>query len=161
MDDSSQARQYFSERQRRGPNTGRLPLEAIRRLVVSVLDGLREQGYMQEAFGIECVDGDSDGTLGSDLDAYFLRTIMREGVWPYWSAWLGPPAPYLSWDADPQGSRADDATDAAAAVLQARQARCGRDAGLELADVAALGIRRQHDEIVPLETAHRLADDRT
>jgi hypothetical protein len=83
-----------------------MPFETIRRLVVHVLDNFRERGYMQEAFGIECVDGDSDGTLGRDPDAYFLRTIMREGIWPYWrvdprtEAWATPQRIWKTWDED-------------------------------------------------------------
>ncbi|NLT06631.1 MAG: hypothetical protein GXY03_10020 [Solirubrobacterales bacterium] len=103
-------RKYFSERHGRGPTAEPVSFETLRRLVISALDSLREQGYMQEAFGIECVDGDSDGTLGSDPDAYFLRVIMREGVWPYWRSGQefrprgAPPeasqAPFESWDLD-------------------------------------------------------------
>lgn len=94
-------RKYFSERHGRGPKAEPLPFTSIRRLIINVLDSFREQGYMQEAFGVECVDGDSDGTLGSDPDAYFLRTIMREGIWPYWPHWNSTEsAPHESWDAD-------------------------------------------------------------
>jgi len=83
-----------------------MPFETIRRLVVHCLDDFRERGYMQEAFGIECVDGDSDGTLGRDPDAYFLRTILREGIWPYWrvdpttEAWATPQSIWTTWDED-------------------------------------------------------------
>jgi hypothetical protein len=103
-------RQYFSERHGRGPKAEPIPFETLRRLAISVFDSLREQGYTQEAFGIECVDGDSDGTLGSDPDAYFLRVIMRERIWPYWFVEPGfslhdaPPevfdAPFERWDSD-------------------------------------------------------------
>ena len=66
-----------------------------------MFDDLRQRGYMQEAFGIECVDGDSNGTLGYDPDAYFMRTIMRDGIWPYWGHWNSQdPPPYETWDAD-------------------------------------------------------------
>jgi hypothetical protein len=79
-----------------------MPFESLRRLVINVFDSFRHRGYMQEAFGIECVDGDSDGTLGHDPDAYFFRTIMREGIWPYWPMLRtdDPSAPYEAWDAD-------------------------------------------------------------
>jgi hypothetical protein len=79
-----------------------MPFESVRRLLVNVFDSFRERGYMQEAFGIECVDGDRDGTLGHDPDAFFLRTIMREGIWPYWARpWLDEhTVPYEKWDED-------------------------------------------------------------
>jgi hypothetical protein len=42
---------------------------------------------VHEAFGYECVDaGEVDGKLGSNPSAYFMRTIRRRGVWPYWEA---------------------------------------------------------------------------
>lgn len=81
----SVSRQYFSERQGRGPKAEPMPFEAVRRLTIGVLDNFRERGYLQEAFGYECVDaGDVPGSLGSDRAAYFIQTIMREHVWPYW-----------------------------------------------------------------------------
>jgi hypothetical protein len=104
MKEAPEPRQYFSERQGRGPKAAPLPFESVRKLVVSEFDRLRELGYMQEAFGVECTDGDADGSLGSNPDAHFTRTIMREGIWPYWHrySWTGqpPPPPYESWDAD-------------------------------------------------------------
>ncbi len=103
MSDPSQHRQYFSERRGRGPKAEPLPFESVRRLLASVFDGLREKGYFQEAFGYECVDGDSEGTLGRDPNAYFLRTIMREGIWPYWeptSTYGGATAYFDEWDED-------------------------------------------------------------
>jgi hypothetical protein len=99
MDDLPQPRKYFSERHGRGPKAQPLPFDTVRRLVINVFDDLRQRGYMQEAFGIECVDGDSDGTLGYNPDAYFMRTIMREGIWPYWY-YSSDPQPYERWDAD-------------------------------------------------------------
>ncbi len=84
MDDDA-PKQYFSERHGRGPKAGPLGFEAVRKLVVNVLDNFREREYFQEAFGYECVDaGMVHGTVGSDPSAYFLRTILREGIWPYW-----------------------------------------------------------------------------
>lgn len=99
-------RKYFSERMGRGPKVEPLPFEKLRKMVIAAFDSLRERGYFQEAFGVECVDGDSAGTLGHDPSAYFERIIMREGVWPYWQQ---PPswamgdhirASCLDWDED-------------------------------------------------------------
>jgi hypothetical protein len=97
-------KQSYSEREGRGPKAGPVPFERIRRMVVSVFDGLREAGYFQEGFGIECVDGDKAGIVGSDVADYFFRRTHRDGIWPYWPRpWLGDyyeNAPSDGWDAD-------------------------------------------------------------
>jgi hypothetical protein len=98
-------KQYFSERQGRGQKAEPIPFPEFRELVISVFDQLREKGYMQEAFGYECVDaGVVDGALGSNPDAYFMRAIRRKRVWPYWieldiSFGVIVPA-YKDWDED-------------------------------------------------------------
>ncbi|HSZ15107.1 MAG TPA: hypothetical protein VK790_13810 [Solirubrobacteraceae bacterium] len=98
-------KQYFSERQGRGPKAEPIPFPEFREVVISVFDQLRERGYMQEAFGYDCVDaGDVDGILGSNPDAHFLRTIRRKRVWPYWTevdSSFGVIVPaYQDWDED-------------------------------------------------------------
>jgi hypothetical protein len=104
-----ETRKYFSERQGRGPKVEPMSFEKLRSMVIRVFDGLREQGYFQEAFGKECVDGNMTGSLGTDPGAYFERTIMRERIWPYWQDYPevwgrteGEPDPpfYVEWDAN-------------------------------------------------------------
>lgn len=86
MDDSkSERRQYFSERLGRGPKAEPLNEERLLYLVAQTLEDLRERGFMQEAFGYECVDaGTVDGSVGGNPERFFLREIGREGIWPYW-----------------------------------------------------------------------------
>lgn len=104
--EAGQPRRYFSERRGRGPKAEPLPFEKLRKLVINALDTLREKGYFQEAFGVECVDGDSPGALGYNPNSYFERVIMREDIWPYWGGpptrAMGDPVPpgYKQWDAD-------------------------------------------------------------
>jgi hypothetical protein len=96
-------KQSFSQRHGRGPKSAPLPFDDLKRLVINVFDSFRERGYFQEAFGTECVDGDLDGTLGRDPDAYFLRTIGRDRIWPYWASSYGEitASPHADgWDAD-------------------------------------------------------------
>jgi len=102
MAQPTQPRRYFSERHGRGPKAQPLPFESIRRLVITVFDDFRERGYLQEAFGVECVDDETYGTVGPNPGAYFLRAIVRENIWPYWKrTWvLGAPAYSDEWDAD-------------------------------------------------------------
>lgn len=61
-----------------------LTLEQLRRLVFSALDELFERYYFQQAFGYVCVDaGVVPGLVGRDPDAWFLRTLHRDDIWPY------------------------------------------------------------------------------
>src|SRR4051794_31956803 len=96
---------YFSERHGRGRRDETLEFETVRRLVVNIWDSLRAQHYFEQAFGYACVDGDEMGSIGGDPDAYFLRRIGRDEIWPYW--YVDPRTPSLlrttraeSWDAD-------------------------------------------------------------
>jgi hypothetical protein len=110
MTDLNEPRRYFSERHGRGPKAQPLTFENVRRMVISVFDNFTGRGYFQEAFGLDCVDaGFVPGTLGRDHSAYFLRKIMRENVWPYWTESEGyfgvadadpAPDPWTQWDAD-------------------------------------------------------------
>lgn len=111
MNRTPQARKYFSERQGRGPKALPMSFDTVRQLAISVLDDFRGRDYFQEAFGYECVDaGRVEGTVGADPVAYFLRTIMREHIWPYWEPDLDgvnfipanyePEAAWESWDVD-------------------------------------------------------------
>lgn len=84
MPASSSDRRYWSERQGRGPRSEPLSLEQLRRLVFSALDELQEKYYFQEAFGYDCVDDhEVFGIVGREPNAWFLRTLHRDGIWPY------------------------------------------------------------------------------
>jgi hypothetical protein len=77
-------KRYYSERQGRGPKGQPLPLEALRRLVVSVFDDFNDRDYLQESLGFECVDaGYVDGQVGPNPASFFFRTLMRDRVYPW------------------------------------------------------------------------------
>jgi hypothetical protein len=81
---NSEPRPYWSERHGRGPRAHPLDLEGLKRLAFNVLDDLEEKGYFQQAFGYWCVDaGAVSGSTGSDPNAWFLRMIGRDDIWPY------------------------------------------------------------------------------
>ena len=43
-----------------------------------------ERYFFQEAFGYDCVDaGAVYGVVGRDPNTWFLRTLHRDGIWPY------------------------------------------------------------------------------
>lgn len=87
-------RKYYSERQGRGPAVGGSDFPSLRRLGLSVIAELHEDGYFAEAFGFYCVDqGNVGGTVGRDVGAWFLRTIARDDIWPFVTHGDG-------WDAD-------------------------------------------------------------
>jgi hypothetical protein len=84
MPSSLPDRRYWSERQGRGPRAIPLAFEQLRRLVFSALDELSERYFFQEGFGYDCVDaGEVHGVVGRDPNAWFLRTLHRDGIWPY------------------------------------------------------------------------------
>jgi hypothetical protein len=84
MSTSLPDRRYWSERQGRGPRGDPLTIEQLRRLVFSSLDELFERYFFQEAFGYHCVDdGDMPGLVGQDANAWFLRRLHRDDIWPY------------------------------------------------------------------------------
>lgn len=88
----SEERQYFSERQGRGPKGTPLSHEDLCRQVVSVLDHFNGQDYFQEAFGYECVDaGEVPGTLGPDPAAALFRITGRHGIYPWWDEFIVDP----------------------------------------------------------------------
>jgi hypothetical protein len=80
---NEQRRKYWSERQGRGPRAGQLDFERLREFAVAVLQDFFDRDYFVEAFGQHCVDtGESYGTVGRLPEAWFLRTLHRENVWP-------------------------------------------------------------------------------
>lgn len=84
MSTSLPDRQFWSERQGRGPRAVRLGIDKVKPLVFSALDELFERYFFQQAFGYECVDeGFVPGLVGRDANAWFLRTLHRDGIWPY------------------------------------------------------------------------------
>jgi hypothetical protein len=77
-------REYWSERQGRGPRTRGLNFLTIKKLAFEALDALREDDYFQEAFGLTCAEkGEIPGTLGNDIERWFLLTLYREHIDPF------------------------------------------------------------------------------
>lgn len=69
-------RPTYSQRHGRGPRSATLTFEDLRSYMVSVVNDLFAQAYLQEAFGYDCVDrGTVPGALGRDPDLYFIRRL--------------------------------------------------------------------------------------
>ncbi|MGV3578746.1 hypothetical protein [Brevundimonas sp.] len=76
-------RTYYSERNGRTPNGGRLDRSTFIALFRSEFTRLEEAGFFAEHFGFSCVDADRiDGLLGSDINARMLFSIGKPFLWP-------------------------------------------------------------------------------
>lgn len=119
---SMEARRYYSERQGRGPKSMPLDANVLKRMVQNIYDQFDERDYWQAGFGKECPDGDTYGIVGSDPNAFFLRSIGRDNVWPP-VTWLG------FWDQDTTLDIVEVLHDLVAKPLDGRYhdyAGCGR-----------------------------------
>jgi hypothetical protein len=82
MINATQPRLYYSARER-GVEAIRLDLSTLKALFKSLYSYLQSNGYFDEAFGSYCVDaGDIEGTIGGDIEAYLLFTLMKQNIWP-------------------------------------------------------------------------------
>lgn len=82
MANENQPRLYYSARNS-GGEVMRLDLATLKALFESVYAHLQSNGYFDEAFGSYCVDaGDIEGTIGSNIEAYVLFTLMKKNIWP-------------------------------------------------------------------------------
>ncbi|MDQ3913910.1 MAG: hypothetical protein M3323_01070 [Actinomycetota bacterium] len=78
-----QRRTYFSARRGQNAAVARFDLEQLRRLVSSTFTAPEEEGFFQQAFGYSCVDaGEVPGEVGSDVNAYILRRLRKDQMWP-------------------------------------------------------------------------------
>lgn len=82
-------REYYSVRTKKNPNSGRFDLISVKKLFYSLYMEFEEEGYFQESFGFECVDrGKVSGTMGSDIDAFFLKKLRKDNLWPISAKWM-------------------------------------------------------------------------
>ncbi|MDQ3964689.1 MAG: hypothetical protein M3277_12395 [Actinomycetota bacterium] len=76
-------RTYYSARRGQNPAVTRFDLPQLRRLVSSTFTALEERYFFQQAFGYSCVDaGEVPGEMGSDINAYILRRLRKDEMWP-------------------------------------------------------------------------------
>jgi hypothetical protein len=76
-------RQYYSARAGKAPNAGKLDLQGLKRLFLPVFKDLLAREQLQEMLGKDCPDDPSlTGTAGSDIGAYILRRLRKDGLWP-------------------------------------------------------------------------------
>lgn len=71
-------RKYYSLRKGKG-----VTLPNLRVLLKSIYVSFCQKGYFQESLGYSCIDqGEVDGSLGPDIENYFLKTLRKDGLWP-------------------------------------------------------------------------------
>lgn len=76
-------RTYYSIRTGRNPNSRGLNLEFCLRLFKNLYEIFESKGYFQKAFGYECIDqGYVAGSLGTDVEAYLIFKLRKEGLFP-------------------------------------------------------------------------------
>ncbi|MEQ7873123.1 hypothetical protein ABDK56_03835 [Sphingomonas sp. ASV193] len=80
---SSTPRRYFSARNARPDGRTCIDLETLSSLFKDAYDHFVANGYFAEAFGHSCVDGDVEGTVGPNVQAYVRMTIMKREIWPF------------------------------------------------------------------------------
>lgn len=76
-------RRYYSVRTGRNPEGAQLALPSLLRLFLAVYCDFQRKDYFQESFGYHCVDaGYVSGTIGDDIEAYFLLKLRKDNLWP-------------------------------------------------------------------------------
>jgi hypothetical protein len=73
-------RRYYSQRKKEGQS---LILSNLKELVFATFKDFENRGFFQESFGYHCVDaGYVAGSVGEDIENYFLRSLRKAGLWP-------------------------------------------------------------------------------
>ncbi len=75
-------RNYFSTRTGIIADTPEINLDTLKRLYIITYDKLEKEGYFQEYFGVDCVDLEKVGELGTDIDSVIFVNIHKDDLWP-------------------------------------------------------------------------------
>jgi len=59
-----------------------LDLPLLKRLFLVIYNELVKDGYFQESFGIDCLDGYIPGVLGEDIEAKIFWKLRKEKIYP-------------------------------------------------------------------------------
>lgn len=78
------SRLYYSARTGKNPIAVRLDLATLKRLFLAAYRDFVARDYFQEFYGKDCVDDREPpvGTAGYDVEAFFLRKLRKDGLWP-------------------------------------------------------------------------------
>ncbi len=76
-------RKYYSVRNALNQGELNLDLGMLKQLFLAIYSDFRDEYYFQKAFGYECVDaGFVLGTTGQNTEAFFLRKLRKQNLWP-------------------------------------------------------------------------------
>lgn len=73
-------RKYYSLRK---SEPQKISLESLKEMVISIWRDFSTRGYFQEYLGTSCVDGDTPGKVGTNLEGYVLRKLRKTNLWPF------------------------------------------------------------------------------
>lgn len=68
---------------RKGLRSGRIDFNILKSLFIASFNELTKAGYFQQVLGTYCVDGDSPGSAGDDLEVFFFRKLKKTNIWPF------------------------------------------------------------------------------
>jgi len=77
-------RQYYSIRTGKEFDSIELDFVELTKLILSLYQRFRGDGYFAKAFGQHCVDESEPtiGTMGSDIGLFFLQRLRKRELWP-------------------------------------------------------------------------------
>jgi hypothetical protein len=75
-------RTYYSVRTGLTPEDQKIDFEILKKMFLILYKRLVNEGYFQKHFGIECMDGFIEGTLGEDIDAVMFVNLRKQNLYP-------------------------------------------------------------------------------
>lgn len=75
-------RTYYSVRTGLTPEDQKIDFEVLKKMFLILYKKLTNEGYFQKHFGIDCVDGFIEGTLGEDVDAVMFVNLRKPNLYP-------------------------------------------------------------------------------
>jgi hypothetical protein len=75
-------RTYYSVRTGLTPEDQKIDFEILKKMFLILYKRLVNEGYFQKHFGIDCMDGFIEGTLGEDIDAVMFVNLRKQNLYP-------------------------------------------------------------------------------
>ncbi|MGA1284577.1 MAG: hypothetical protein ACO34J_11035, partial [Prochlorothrix sp.] len=75
-------RKYYSARTGKNLDAVRYELPLLCRLFYIIYADFSQEGYFQEYFGYDCMDGYIEGKLGFDIESQIFFAVKKPNLWP-------------------------------------------------------------------------------